>query len=712
MQVNETIYPDVDVSTNRVYTKNINEYPLNTRLDETIVYSSSTSRYANKSAKLIVNRKNSSGGAVIDPIVLNLYKNDFARNLLLVPDTVYRSDVAGNGMFYDGRFGYDAENYPVIGTNNLYKTKLLKAFKYYAEIACIYVVYQTSTNPIQTSTATLKDYYASHSNERIISVYVKIFSGSETTRNSTTLYASHYDDRSTILFNDDAGTDFSQQNTLYYLPDSFYRTASTTEAGYLLIGLNVERLYYYTNQIAGKRAGSVFFNSDYVSWDNLTNISNDNIPCFFPEFTLSKNEILSMAACLGVLFTDNETTAKTLDLSKDENIGDDDLYFPIQDDQGLWQGEFTHGAGNYETDQYKNNWNSDVNAPFNNGSPSVDDINNSIYSDGETLGLITPAAAFTNMYLISAANLKNLVDWLNPADDDIFEGRLDGLKFSGANPLNSITNIMQFPVNVPHSGTAENVVIGKLTSPVLANKITTSTFEISGGTTKPIYAFYNNWLDYEPYTQYVAWIPYCGWIELSANVITGKSVSFKYEIDIISGACTCRILVDGVQYKTINGNIATQFAIQAEDTKSYTQSVMNSVGKIGAGFAGVFAGAAVTETGVGAVAGIPLMLGSFGNAVSGFWDFVCPQENFTTVGTMTGNVSCFCPRKVNIYRFYTPVKPDVNYGNYVGYACEFSETLSNLSGFCMVSNADTNGIVATDAELKEIISILESGFYI
>lgn len=713
MKINDEIYPVINDLTYTTYTKKISEFALNKEINDNIVYSVSGGNYAANSANLILNI----AGTQASNIILQLYNKQFSQNLLLSADAIDGYGPHDNSRLYDTRMGFNVSAFPVYNNQNLYDLNLIRGYRYYSEIACIYVTYRTNNNPVSVATADLKTYLANHSDKTILNIYVKMWAGSSTTRNLQTVYLTHYDNRNSIYFS--TAEENANEEIINYTVDIFRRNANTTSpqlnSGYLLFGL-VAFDTYYTNvsRIDNTRAGTVFYNSNFskCDWGNMVNVSNNQRPCFIPSYNLNTNDILSMAATLGVLFTPDESIARTLDLSKAENIVNNDLYFPVYDDEKVWYGNYTHGVDNLTTDQYKDNWNGDKNAPFTNGSPSVSDINPSLYSNGETLKLPTPAASFTNMYLITAANLKNLVNWLNPADDDIFDGLLDGLKFAGSNPLNSITNIMQFPVSVPAASNAENVVIGKLTSPVVANRITTTTFEIDAGTTEPIYAFNKNWLDYEPYTQYVAWVPYCGWVELSANVITNKRVSFKLEIDLISGSCTCRILVNGVQYKTINGNVGTQFAVQAEDTKAYTQSVLNSLGKMGGGFATTVAGVAASATGAGAAIGIPAALAGFGNSVAGFWDFVCPQENFSQIGTMTGNVSSFCPRKVNIYRFYTTPAADENYGEYVGYACEFSETLSNLSGFCMVSNADTTGIVATDTELKEIISILESGFYI
>ena len=54
---------------------------------------------------------------------------------------------------------------------------------------------------------------------------------------------------------------------------------------------------------------------------------------------------------------------------------------------------------------------------------------------------------------------------------------------------------------------------------------------------------------------------------------------------------------------------------------------------------------------------------------------------------------------------------DENYGNFVGYACEFSEKLSNLSGFTVCANAlvECN---ATNTEKEKIKELLENGVYL
>ena len=55
---------------------------------------------------------------------------------------------------------------------------------------------------------------------------------------------------------------------------------------------------------------------------------------------------------------------------------------------------------------------------------------------------------------------------------------------------------------------------------------------------------------------------------------------------------------------------------------------------------------------------------------------------------------------------------DDRYGEFIGYACEFSEALSNLSGFTVCANVRLDGFNATETEKNMIKAILESGFYI
>lgn len=702
MEVNKNIYPDVTENENFTYSNFLVNYSSGLN-DMSCVYSSSTSSYAIKSEGIIAGRYTSPKTNLFFPV-----SNRSGQNFLMV------NIGSGAGSYPANSYTNIVENSfnPFNDTHDIYsKIQLVTGFKYYSVIAVPYIVYTGSSNTVSLTPA--KTYFDSYSNRKILGLAIRLYAGTNRNRSqSTSLTLVNTFNYTPALLK--KVTDEGAENDKYAIDSTLdvqmLNAHQSNGAITQMIGcVN----YPYSSFKIGTVTGHPFLNinSPFVNINNkVTADWSGSFGGIIPEITLTLNDVLHICATTGLIFTDDTAIASNLDLTNDDNIENESLYFPVKTGD-LWQGDFVHGSANKNTEQYKNDWNSNKNSPFTQGSkPITSDSDENIYSDGETLNYTTPASTFTNLYKVTASNLKSLVEWLNPSDDDIFNGILDGLKFGGSNPLNCITSIMHIPVNVPTSA-SENIVIGKCTTDISCAKISQTTFQIDGGSTQKIYAHNKNWLDYEPYTQYVAWIPYCGWIELSANVITNKVLKFVYEIDVITGCCTCRILVNGVQYKTINGNMGTTFSVQAEDTKGYTNSILSAIGQMAAGTGGVIAGAVMSETGIGATAGIPTAIASFGLAAKGFYNFVVPTENFESIGTMTGNTGSFCPRKVNIYRLFTPTNEPENYGDTIGYACSFTAKISELSGFAVCADFNTNGINATETEKNMIKSIMNTGFF-
>ena len=130
---------------------------------------------------------------------------------------------------------------------------------------------------------------------------------------------------------------------------------------------------------------------------------------------------------------------------------------------------------------------------------------------------------------------------------------------------------------------------------------------------------------------------------------------------------------------------------------------MSSLGKMVGG-----AGAVITAAATG-----NLLVGAAGAAsyLSGVYDFATTPKTYESSGKSTGLLTQNYPLHVCVYRLAVSDISDENYGNFIGYACEFSEKLSNLSGFTVCSNAlvECN---ATNTEKEKIKELLENGVYL
>ena len=191
-----------------------------------------------------------------------------------------------------------------------------------------------------------------------------------------------------------------------------------------------------------------------------------------------------------------------------------------------------------------------------------------------------------------------------------------------------------------------------------------------------------------------------------------KTVSFQLNCDTLSGTCECEIRVNGNLYKIVSGNFAYPVMVAGADNAEYTSKMMSTLGKYVSGVgAMVGATAGVVTGGLGISVAVAGLAAGAGATFSSLYEFNTTPRNFTASGTSSGGLTHILPDRVCIYRYSVSDLSDVNYGKFVGYACEFSEKLSNLSGFTVCANAlvECN---ATNTEKEKIKEHLEGGVYL
>lgn len=721
MKIDDNIYPIIDSTTNTDYTNKILDYSLNQVLDNNIVYSVGVGNYACNSANVIINY---SGTNSSSSVVFQLYSNQYAQNLLLRANAIDGFSQHDNNRLYNTRMGYDVDEFPKYNNLNLYDLTLIRGFTYYSKIACIYVTYQTTDNPLQVSQCDLKTYQTSFSDKRILNVFVKIWDGNVSSRTTSTLYMTKYDNRKSIYFSTE--TETVSDEIINYTVDVIRTNANTISPVLTscipIFGLVAyDTTYRATSQIINKRAGTIFYNSNFskVNWNEMINLSNDSKACYIPSFQLTAFDCYHLAACLGILFTPDENIAKNLDLTKDENISNIDLFFPVMNANRFWEGQYTNGEKNRDTEQYKNKWNADKNAPFEFGSPSVSD--NSLIGDDKLTNYSGSTTAFTHRYLIDKATMQKVSTYINNVDDNLFTAIIDNMKMSGSSPINSIVSVSYVPIDIStYAPIPENIIIGTnfINIGTTENSVALQGYKLASdnivmnlGSCK-ITDKNKNYLAYEPYTKYLAYIPYCNFVELESSIILNNELKFELILDLVAGSCEGVIRVNDKIYKTIGGTFSTQCSVQGLDSSNYVNGVLSSTGKAVTGIATtVGAVAGLATGGISATVGGAGLLAGAGATASAIYNFNTSPKNYMSTGKSIGLIGQLMPQHVCIYKYSCSDISDEKYGHFVGYACEFSEKLSNLSGFTVCANAlvECN---ATNTEKEKIKELLERGVYL
>ena len=231
----------------------------------------------------------------------------------------------------------------------------------------------------------------------------------------------------------------------------------------------------------------------------------------------------------------------------------------------------------YTTEEYRENYNPE--------QPTVEET--------ETIELYPPTVATTGgntIWLMSETDVKNFFTYLwDPTGSEV-TNIIQGLALLGENPMDFIVSIRMFPLKNLYSLTTHalaTICFGRYTSQLTNQAYLTSSniiivdlgeFYFNDGGLK------NDFRDYEPYTRYSLFIPFCGITPLNAVECINQTIDVKMIIDLATGACTAVVYTDGVPYKYIDSNIGLEIPVVGRDMAGYAQTVMAAA--LGGGLGG------------------------------------------------------------------------------------------------------------------------------
>lgn len=272
---------------------------------------------------------------------------------------------------------------------------------------------------------------------------------------------------------------------------------------------------------------------------------------------------------------------------------------------------------------------------------------------------------------------------------------LDNVKKLFANPMDAIIGLHMIYVT-PTRGEQSNIVCGYVDSNILSNTVSNQYVEKSFGSIK-INRYYNNILDYAPYTKIQIYLPYIGIVDLDVNDIMNGTLTVKYRIDVLTGTCLARLIVRRGDYEAELYNFAGNCAIQLPISGgSYSSIIANSIGIAGSIGATVATGGALA----------PVLVGSVVSAVTN------SHVNVSHSGTIGSNAGAMGVN--NAYLIITRPKPHEakKYNVFYGKPSNKTVTLKSCSGYTRVKDVHIDNIVATDNELSMIEELLKSGVII
>lgn len=338
--------------------------------------------------------------------------------------------------------------------------------------------------------------------------------------------------------------------------------------------------------------------SDLYKWqNNLQNIllypteissyikSNGSVIVPYVPYSDEFYEYLMRAcACFGMPFTPAKSTGvNAADCQFNQDFTDVDLCLPVIDDNGIANGDYTRGTGNLDNDFIDL---SDIRDKGYDPSIPPSPIDPNTYSNVTGFNYITEGAAMTVRYVLDGANVDKLLSdlWTINAsiaqggDFEYFDGKIKD-EYLTTNPIDCIVSLIRYPFNIPYQlqPLQSYVKLGKTegsakgwTTVYIANQINFQGINIFP-------RFGDCFLDYEPYTTYELYVPFCGTMKIRAADILGHTLNVTMLIDLITGSCTAYVKADQLVIETLQGSCGIQQQISGTDTATMNANIYNGI---------------------------------------------------------------------------------------------------------------------------------------
>lgn len=377
----------------------------------------------------------------------------------------------------------------------------------------------------------------------------------------------------------------------------------------------------------------------------------------------------------------------------------DKLYKPIIKD-----GYVEDFTDNLEAESDLDNWSGDTKhtvpvTPPSPPVPSGDDVDDMTVNP---LFGLSSDAGFATYYLITASQLATLHTWLTTTAFP-----------DGYDPYSYIISLVQFPLKLSPTwclaGTSGSIHIGGEDTGITASVIGTEQTYHGLGT------FYvprlnENFLDYDPYTQYEVYIPCCGWVTVP-DIVAGHQIVIRINYDLTDAS------IIGNVYVKINGDsllIASKSGMMGRQTVVTGEAQGVKSAQITSALLSAGTGALNVATGIISGNAVAAVSGGY-NIVAGLAQAnIAGNSSYTRSIGSTGGRALLCQYD-KCYVKITTTRADIpsNYGHTIGYICNKPGKVSDFSGFSVFDNVDTSGISgATERERQLIKRILETGVII
>lgn len=287
---------------------------------------------------------------------------------------------------------------------------------------------------------------------------------------------------------------------------------------------------------------------------------------------------------------------------------------------------------------------------------------------------------------------------------------INNIRLVNSNPIESIVSVRRYPFRVSADNDSTSVFIGNVDMGIdgrenfKSNRITLATFDFP--------AYYNSYLDFNPYSHFYLFLPFVGLKELDIEkYYNRKGIQITYIIDYVTGDCIVAImLADNTITDLYSGSIGVELQLSNSGLNELQRKYATALVNAGVDIAGTVATAGAMSSSAMSTA-----IGVRGGTSTG-GDLVNTMLNSQKHVTSTGKIDATCMFNLSmqcyyIYELAAFQEPSL-YNHTYGKPCNLTKRIGSLQGFTQISpETDLSGISATRDEIEELRTVLSTGFY-
>ena len=309
--------------------------------------------------------------------------------------------------------------------------------------------------------------------------------------------------------------------------------------------------------------------------------------------------------------------------------------------------------------------------------------------EGEAPVPVIPTGSASSLWAVynpSQSQLNSFGAWLWSSDF------VEQLKKLFADPMQAIIGVHKV-FATPSTGGTQTIKCGYLDSGVSAAVVTNQYTTVDCGSAS-LREYFGNVFDYDPFTKVSIFLPFIGIVPLNTADVMRSTVSVKYKVDVITGACLAEVSVSrdgggGILY-TYGGSAIVTYPVSSGSYIGAVQAALSTA--IGIGSAIATGGASL-----GASAG--MVLGGLSHA----------KTQVQHSGQFSGCSGAMGGKKPYLIISRPQTRTPQKIAEYEGIPTNSIHQLINCNGFTKVKEVHVVSKTAYDNEIQEIESLLKTG---